>query len=104
MGLRQLIRMSEQFLTTSQKYYTVARFLKCIGAIEGTHVKNLGGNNAEIFKNRKGFFLVNGQVIYDAWFKTWYIVQLMIHNYNSIRARFEREDFQDYVLGCAMGA
>lgn len=42
----------------------IARFPKGIGAIECTHVPLLspGGNNAEIFRNRKGFFSINVQV------------------------------------------
>lgn len=45
---------------TSQKFYNKTRFLKCNGALDCTHVKIIspGGDYAEIYRNRKGFFLI----------------------------------------------
>lgn len=51
-----------------QDFFNIARFPKCIGALDCTHVKILspGGNNAESYQNRKGFFSINVQTICDA--------------------------------------
>lgn len=107
----QYIRMPEtqpEFRSNSQKFYSVARFPKCIGAIDCTHVKIIspGGNNAEIFRNRKGFFSFNVQAICDSnclfqdvvcrWPGSTHDSQIFSNSY--IRARFERGDFEDYTL------
>lgn len=107
----QYIRMPEtqpEFRSNSQKFYSVARFPKCIGAIDCTHVKIIspGGNNAEIFRNRKGFFSFNVQAICDSncmfqdvvcrWPGSTHDSQIFANS--NIRARFERGDFEDYTL------
>ncbi|XP_047518574.1 putative nuclease HARBI1 isoform X2 [Pieris napi] len=50
------------------KFYNVARFPKVLGAIDCSHINILspGGDNAEDFRNRKGLFSFNVQVIGDA--------------------------------------
>lgn len=42
-------------------------FEDVIGAVDGTHVrvKSPGGNNSEIFRNRKGYFSINVQAVCD---------------------------------------
>ena len=47
------------------RFYQIQRFPGCIGAIDGTHIPiiNPGGENPEIYRNRKGFFSLNCQVI-----------------------------------------
>lgn len=107
----QYIRMPErqpEFRSNSQKFYSVARFPKCIGAIDCTHVKIIspGGNNAEIFRNRKGFFSFNVQAICDSncmfqdvvcrWPGSTHDSQIFANS--NIRARFERGEFEDYTL------
>lgn len=54
-----------------QVFYNIARFPRCIGAIDCTHVKiqSPGGNNAEIFRNRKQFFSLNVQTVADPFLK-----------------------------------
>lgn len=46
----------------------IARFPDVIGAIDCTHVRLLspGGDFAEEFRNRKGYFSINVQTIFDA--------------------------------------
>nr|CAI5825437.1 unnamed protein product [Callosobruchus analis] len=55
----------------SNRFYNIARFPRCIGAIDCTHVRisSLGGNQPEIFRNRKNFFSFNVQAISDAELK-----------------------------------
>ena len=47
------------------RFYQIQRLPGCIGAIDGTHIPiiNAGGENPEIYRNRKGFFSLNCQVI-----------------------------------------
>jgi hypothetical protein len=59
-----------------QKFFNIARFPNCIGAIDCSHVKiqSVGGENAEIYRNRKQFFSLNIQTVSDANLKTQDIV------------------------------
>ncbi|XP_067216915.1 putative nuclease HARBI1, partial [Linepithema humile] len=54
-----------------QAFYNIARFPRCIGAIDCIHVKiqSPGGNNAEIFRNRKQFFSLNVQTVANPFLK-----------------------------------
>ena len=56
----ELPRIQEQF-------YAVSRIPGIVGAIDCTHISILspGGDHAELFRNRKGFFSINVQVIGD---------------------------------------
>ncbi|KAJ8912380.1 hypothetical protein NQ315_014748 [Exocentrus adspersus] len=108
---RQFVRMpqtEEELREVSQKFYNVARLPKCCGAIDCTHVKIIspGGNNAEIYRNRKGFFSLNVQAVCDAncmfqdvvcrWPGSTHDSQIFLNSH--IRARCENNDFDDYVL------
>ncbi|XP_050042808.1 putative nuclease HARBI1 [Dermacentor andersoni] len=46
-------------------FYEVAEFLGVTGCVDCTHVriKGPGGNDAEVFRNRKGFFSINVQAV-----------------------------------------
>jgi len=64
---RRFIKMPttpEELEKTKNGFYRIARFPRCLGAIDCTHVKiqSPGGNNAELFRNRKGYFSLNVQV------------------------------------------
>ncbi|XP_046408741.1 putative nuclease HARBI1 [Ischnura elegans] len=50
------------------KLFNVAGFPSVIGCIDGTHIpiQSPGGDNAELFRNRKGYFSINVQVVCDA--------------------------------------
>lgn len=58
------------------EFYQLSRFPQCIGAIDCTHIKiqSPGENDAEIFRNRKGYFSFNVQVVCDAHLKIQDIV------------------------------
>jgi len=51
-----------------QDFYNIAKFPMVIGAMDCTHIKikSPGGDNAEAYRNRKGFFSINVQAICDA--------------------------------------
>lgn len=92
----------------SQLFYNISRFPRCIGALDCTHVKIIspGGNNAEIYRNRKGFFSYNVQAVCDASGKFEDVVcrwpgsthDSLIFSNSNVRAKFERGDFEGYVL------
>lgn len=107
----QFIRMpvsEEEIRQVSQTFFNIAKFPKCIGALDCTHIKILspGGDNAEIYRNRKGFFSFNVQAICDAncmfldvvcrWPGSTHDSQIFANS--NIRGRIERGDFQDHVL------
>lgn len=64
---------SEEIQKAKAKFYKIASFPGVIGAIDGTHVKIqapgtnrkqiFNFNNAEIFRNRKGYFSINVQAV-----------------------------------------
>nr|CAI5821854.1 unnamed protein product [Callosobruchus analis] len=103
----KLPRTPPEFKGTSQEYYTVARFPKCIGALDCTHVKIIspGGNNAEIFRNRKGFFSFNVQAICDPncmfqdvvcrWPGSTHDSHIFANS--NVGARFEHGEMDEYV-------
>lgn len=49
------------------RFYLRAKFPRCIGAIDCTHIKisSPGGDDAENYRNRKKFFSINVQTISD---------------------------------------
>ncbi|XP_050065881.1 putative nuclease HARBI1 [Aphis gossypii] len=91
-----------------QTFYNVAKFPKCVGAIDCTQVRIIspGGLDAEIYRNRKGYFSINVQTICDADLRIQNIVATFpgsnhgstIFNYSSIRGKFERGEMKDSIL------
>ncbi|RZC40733.1 hypothetical protein BDFB_011510, partial [Asbolus verrucosus] len=53
----------EEIKQSQNEFYNIARFPRVIGASDGSHIKieSPGGNDAEIFRNRKDYFSVNIQ-------------------------------------------
>lgn len=108
---RQFINMPqspEELRSVKRNLYSVSRFPNCIGAIDCTHVKiqSPGGDNAEIFRNRKNFFSVNVQVVCDSDLKIRDIVcrwpgsthDSTIFNNSRIKARMENREFENSIL------
>lgn len=100
---------AEELRKVKQGFYAISRFPKCIGALDCTHVRiqSPGGNNPEIFRNRKGFFSFNVQAVCDHTLKVQDIVcrwpgsshDSTIFNNSRVRARIENGDFgNDSVL------
>jgi hypothetical protein len=55
-------------LETMRAFYNLAHFAGMLGAVDCTHVpiQSPSGNNAELYRNRKGYFSVNVQAICTA--------------------------------------
>lgn len=98
----------EERRTISQGFYNIGQFPKCIGALDCSHIKiaSPGGYNAEIYRNRKGFFSYNVQAICDSdcmfenvvcrWPGSTHDATIFANS--NIRAHFENRDFGDYLL------
>ncbi|KAK5646025.1 hypothetical protein RI129_004489 [Pyrocoelia pectoralis] len=86
-----------------QGFYNICKFPRCIGALDCTHVRiqSPGGENAELFRNRKGFFSFNVQALCDSELIIRNVVcrwQGSAHDANifknsRLRARLENKDF-----------
>ncbi|KAI4468974.1 hypothetical protein MML48_2g00018845 [Holotrichia oblita] len=59
---------AEEIDQTKHQFYNISKFPRCVGAIDCIHIKiqSPGGNDAENYRNRKGFFSINTQVICNA--------------------------------------
>ncbi|XP_060874643.1 putative nuclease HARBI1 [Metopolophium dirhodum] len=90
-------------------FYSRSRFPRVIGAIDCTHIKiqSPGGDNGEIFRNRKGFFSINVQCICNPWLKIINIVarwpgschDQTIFDNSLIKHKFETALIKGYLLG-----
>lgn len=70
----QFIKMPEtqpQIRETITDFYRIRRFPCVLGAIDCSHIKiqSPGGNNGELFRNRKGWFSINVQAVCNAHLK-----------------------------------
>lgn len=94
----------------SSTFFKICGFPNVIGAIDGTHIRlqSPGGENAEIYRNRKGYFSLNVQVVCDANLKISDVVcrwpgsahDSRIFNNSLLKARFENNEFGNcYLLG-----
>ncbi|CAI6345284.1 unnamed protein product [Macrosiphum euphorbiae] len=90
-------------------FYNCSRFPRVVGAVDCTHIKiqSPGGDNAETFRNRKGYFSINTQCICNPWLKIMDIVarwpgschdQIIFDN-SSIKSKFETGILKGYLLG-----
>ncbi|XP_011876292.1 PREDICTED: putative nuclease HARBI1 [Vollenhovia emeryi] len=58
---------NEEIRTMQRAFYEMYKFPRVIGCINGTHIRiqSPGGEHAEEFRNRKGYFSLNTQVVCD---------------------------------------
>lgn len=98
----------EGILQAQVAFHNVARFPKVVGAMDCTHIRlrSPGGDNAEIFRNRKGYFSLNVQAVCSANMEFTDLVarwpgsshDSTIFNNSVLRARFEQGVYGDSVL------
>jgi len=95
---------------TMTNFYALAKFPGVLGAINCTHVaiRSPGGNDAELYRNRKGYFSVNVQAICNASLEVSNIVarwpgsvhDSTIFGNSRICAQFESDQIVGgYILG-----
>jgi hypothetical protein len=103
------IKMPERELQqTAQDFFVTARFPHVIGALDGTHAKIIspGGEDGEIFRNRKSYFSINVQAACNAHLQILDVVarwpgsahDATIFANSRLRARFENGNFRNYIL------
>ncbi|KAF0750919.1 putative nuclease HARBI1 [Aphis craccivora] len=98
----------DEIRKVKQDFFNIAKFPSCIGAIDCTHIKirSPGGDDAEIFRNRKQFFSLNVQTICDSKLIIQNIVarwpgsshDANIFRNSDIKQRFDNGEFKDCVL------
>lgn len=94
---------------TIEKFYSIARFPKVIGAIDGTHIPWTANRviNRERFRNRKGFLSINVQAVVDADMKFMDVVarwpgsvhDARIYGMSKIASELENLEYEGYLLG-----
>ncbi|XP_053383749.1 putative nuclease HARBI1 [Mercenaria mercenaria] len=90
-------------------FMNVGRIPGVIGAIDCTHIPILcpGGDKAELFRNRKGYFSINVQAVCDSDFKFTNIVarwpgsthDSRIFDNSTLCAKFENGDIRGTLVG-----
>ncbi|KAK5648390.1 hypothetical protein RI129_003282 [Pyrocoelia pectoralis] len=101
-------RTPEERVAIQYNFFEIAGFPRVTGAIDCTHIRiqSPGGEDGEIFRNRKGHFSLNVQAVVDASYKFLNIVarwpgsthDATIFRNCMLRAQFERNDFADCVM------
>lgn len=91
------------------QFYEMANFPSIIGCIDCTHIRiaNPGGNNGEIFRNRKGWFSLNVQAVAGPQREILDIVvrhpgsthDAVIFDRSGLRCRFELGHLNGILLG-----
>ncbi|CAH2013455.1 unnamed protein product, partial [Acanthoscelides obtectus] len=98
----------EEIRKAKSSFYEKAHVPRVIGSLDCTHIKiqSPGGNNAELFRNRKGYFSINVQTISAPNLKILDITarwpgsqhdQIIFDN-SSIKSRLERNEFGNSLL------
>ncbi|XP_055851311.1 putative nuclease HARBI1 [Episyrphus balteatus] len=107
----RFVRMPEtrmERLEAARNLYAIAKFPRTTGAIDCTHVRiqSPGGSDPELFRNRKGWFSLNVQTVAAADLKIIDIVarwqgsthHQRIFNLSNSKQRFERGDFEHFII------
>ncbi|XP_015603034.1 putative nuclease HARBI1, partial [Cephus cinctus] len=91
------------------KFYTIAYFPSLVGCLDCTYIpiSNPGGENAEVFRCRKGYFSLNVQVVCGPNMEIMDIVvrhpgsthDSVTFDRSAVRARFEAGEFRSVLLG-----
>lgn len=98
----------QEIKQTQMRFYEIAKFPRTVGALDCTHIKisSPGGDHAEYYRNRKGYFSLNVQAICNANLEFTDIVARWpgsthdSHIFNNCfrRMRFEEEAYSNAVL------
>lgn len=104
----QMPQDEREIRKTMEGFYRMHRFPRVIGCIDCTHIRiqSPGGDNAEVFRNRKGYFSFNVQVVCDHNLKATDIVvrwpgsshDATIFEHSNLRRRLEQNEFPSGLL------
>lgn len=100
---------NEELQTIQNDFFQQRGFPGVIGTIDCTHVPiaNPGGDNAEFYRNRKGWFSINVQIMCDSNFKIRNIVaswrgsthDSRIFNESTLKQQLRHVPLQYHILG-----
>nr|CAI5840540.1 unnamed protein product [Callosobruchus analis] len=98
----------QDFVREQTKFYAIAKFPRVIGIVDGTHIRiqSPGGENAEVYRNRKSYFSLNVQVVGNADLKFIDVVarwpgsvhDATIFANSGPKGRFEADQFDNCLL------
>ncbi|KAJ8909910.1 hypothetical protein NQ315_014917 [Exocentrus adspersus] len=107
---RNYIKMPAQaeMIHVQHQFHQMASFPRVIGCLDGTHIKiqSPGGEDVEVFRNRKGYFSINTQAVCSSNLKILDLVarwpgsthDATIFMNSRLRARFENNEFPNCLL------
>ncbi|RVE41601.1 hypothetical protein evm_013749 [Chilo suppressalis] len=90
-------------------FYNIAGFPNVIGCVDGSHIpiQSPGGEQAELSRNRKGYFSINVQVVCDAklyirdidarWHGSTH--DSTVYHNSFLRARLDNNEIDGHLLG-----
>lgn len=100
--------LPEEIRQNEEEFYQTAKFIRAIGCMDCTHIKiqSYGKKESELYRNRKGWFSFNVQVVVNAKLEIIDIVarwpgsthDSTIFNHSRIKSLFEAGTFGDSVL------
>ncbi|GBP36386.1 Putative nuclease HARBI1 [Eumeta japonica] len=100
---------SRELREVKAHFYSLAGFPNVIGCVDGTHIpiQSCGGDEAELFRNRKGYFSINVQVVCDAnllirdidarWHGSAH--DSTVYHNSFLRARLDNNEIDGHLLG-----
>lgn len=103
-------RTGQEMRQTKAKFFNICAFPGVLGCVDGTHVpiESPGGNEGELYRNRKTWFSINVQVVCDSDLKFCNIDtrwpgsthDSTVFNASLLRAQLENGEFENgYLLG-----
>ncbi|XP_070521825.1 putative nuclease HARBI1 [Cardiocondyla obscurior] len=105
---RHYICFPENTINVEKEFYNIAKFPRVVGAIDCTHIKvqSPGGEEAEVYRNRKGFFSINVQAVDNSNLEFQDIVarwpgsihDATIFDASRLRTRFIQGEMQNGIL------
>ncbi|XP_018578346.1 putative nuclease HARBI1 [Anoplophora glabripennis] len=101
-------RTQQEIESTKRGFFAMHGFPRVVGIVDGTHIRiqSPGGDNAELFRNRKGYFSINTQVTCDFNLKIIDIVarwpgsahDATIFQHSSLKIHMEQNRFNNGIL------
>ncbi|KAK5649344.1 hypothetical protein RI129_000373 [Pyrocoelia pectoralis] len=99
---------ADEIHRAQEGFFQISAFPRVIGALDCTHVRiqSPGGEDAEIYRNRKGYFSVNVQAVCNAQLKFFNVVarwpgsshDSTIFNNSHLRAEFEQNIYPNCAI------
>ncbi|XP_011858265.1 PREDICTED: putative nuclease HARBI1 isoform X1 [Vollenhovia emeryi] len=98
----------QEIVENEAQFFQIAKFIHVMGCIDCTHIKiqSCGREDGEVYRNRKGYFSINTQVVINAKFEIIDIVarwpgsahDSTIFDHSRIKTLFEMGRFGDSIL------